>query len=93
MNNDMKITLVLEIGVLAKSSYEAYGNNRDWKTHDGKPMPRWEDLSDVIRDAWRVAAESCISNMIAQLGLNATIDSLAQPTLEYLQDNLYRSLK
>ena len=93
MKDYLAITLNVEIGVLAKSSYEAYGDNRNWKTHDDKPMPQWDELSETIREAWRVAAESCVLNMIKRSGLDATINSLATPTLVYLQDNLNRPLK
>jgi hypothetical protein len=36
------------MGELAKIGYEAYGDN----AHDGKPMPRWEDLPVHLRDRW-----------------------------------------
>lgn len=45
----------------AQIGYEAYGLKADWKTWDGKPMPTWTDLGDVVRDRWQAAAEAIIN--------------------------------
>lgn len=37
---------------LGEFSYTAYGFNRNWKTYDDKPMPKWEDLTPEIQAAW-----------------------------------------
>jgi hypothetical protein len=46
---------------LAQIAYEAYGENRNWKTYDDKPMPKWEDLKPEIQDAWAAAAQAVAS--------------------------------
>ncbi|HEU4408344.1 MAG TPA: hypothetical protein VFS43_23980 [Polyangiaceae bacterium] len=43
---------------LAKIGYEAYGRHVGWKTFDGRDMPRWDELPDPTRDAWKAAAEA-----------------------------------
>lgn len=42
-------------------AYEAYGENRNWKTYDNKPMPKWEELKPEIQEAWEVAARTVIT--------------------------------
>lgn len=39
-----------------KSSYEAYADHADWRTHDGRPMPQWVDLTDAVRGHWEWTA-------------------------------------
>lgn len=46
----------MTIEELAKIGYDAYGNEAEWKSFDGKPMPKWEDLPQHIRHRWKVAA-------------------------------------
>lgn len=43
-------------GTSGKTAYEAYGENRNWKTYDDKPMPQWKDLKPEIQHAWAAAA-------------------------------------
>lgn len=50
-----------EIEKLAKQSYYAYGNVTDFKNYQGLPMPKWEALTDKIREAWRAAARYAFS--------------------------------
>lgn len=37
-------------------AYQAYATATGGLTHDGRPMPRWDDLGDRIRHAWASAA-------------------------------------
>lgn len=37
-------------------AYMAYGATTDNKNYQGLPMPKWEDLTDKIREAWEAAA-------------------------------------
>lgn len=37
-------------------AFDAYSQARAGKTYDDKPIPRWEELDQEIRDAWEVAA-------------------------------------
>lgn len=43
---------------LAKVAFTAYGRATGGKTHDGKPIPAWEDLGPTVQTAWEVAAEA-----------------------------------
>ncbi len=45
---------------LAQIGYEAYGFKAEWKTWDGKAMPTWADLGDVVRGRWQAAASAII---------------------------------
>jgi len=52
-------TLRLELSPeeqLAKEAYQAYGDAVEWKNYQGLPMPRWEHLTDPIRNAWIASA-------------------------------------
>ena len=40
-------------GVVA---YDAYARHTGGKTYDGRDMPAWRDLTDLIREAWEAAA-------------------------------------
>lgn len=40
---------------LTARAYDAYGGHADWKTHDGRPMPRWFDLPEKTRGHWLAA--------------------------------------
>lgn len=40
----------------AREAYHAYGEVTDFKNYQGLPMPKWEDLTDKIREAWIAAA-------------------------------------
>jgi hypothetical protein len=37
---------------LAARFYNAYGDDANWLTFDGKPMPRWHDLQPDTRRHW-----------------------------------------
>lgn len=41
---------------LGRTAYAAYGTTTGGRTHDGRPMPTWDDLGDLIRAAWISAA-------------------------------------
>ncbi|MDA0244685.1 MAG: hypothetical protein OT477_14800 [Chloroflexi bacterium] len=41
---------------LGQIAYEAYGDFRDWKAWDGKPMPTWAEVNEGIKAAWAVSA-------------------------------------
>jgi len=43
---------------LGEIGYEAYGDAADWKNYEGKPMPRWVELPQHIRDKWAAAASA-----------------------------------
>jgi hypothetical protein len=37
---------------LAARVYDGYGDDADWKTFDGRPMPRWHELPYRTRRHW-----------------------------------------
>lgn len=43
---------------LAQIGYEAYGDDADWKSWDGRPMPRWSELRADIKRKWGMSAEA-----------------------------------
>jgi hypothetical protein len=43
---------------LGELAYLAYGTTTDFKNYQGLPMPKWEDLTEKIREAWENAAAS-----------------------------------
>lgn len=52
-----------EVRSHGQTCYEAYGDHVGWETHDGRPMPLWDDLNDDdgrTRHAWEVAAGAVI---------------------------------
>jgi hypothetical protein len=46
-----------EVG-LAEVAFEAYCESVGGQTHDGKPIPAWEDLTHEVRSAWHAAAQA-----------------------------------
>lgn len=43
---------------LARIAFEAYSASVDGKTHDGRPIPSWDDLTPAVRQAWDAAAQA-----------------------------------
>jgi hypothetical protein len=41
---------------IAKRAYEAYDQDRGGLNYQGKPNPKWAELPEGIRHAWKVAA-------------------------------------
>lgn len=39
-----------------KSAYDAYADHAGWTTYDGRQMPQWADLTDVVRGHWEHTA-------------------------------------
>lgn len=42
-------------GAAAKAAYHRYGSVTDFKNFQGNPMPKWEELPEKIREAWKAA--------------------------------------
>lgn len=46
-------------------AFEAYGEAAEWRTFDGRPMPRWEELTAPTgietRRRWEVAAQAMLA--------------------------------
>jgi hypothetical protein len=45
---------------LGESAYDAYGAVVVFKNYQGKPMPKWDDLTLIIQSAWIAAAMEAI---------------------------------
>jgi hypothetical protein len=41
---------------LGQIGYEAYGDHAEWKSFDGRPMPKWAEVRPDIVEKWEVAA-------------------------------------
>jgi hypothetical protein len=50
---------------VARAGYEAYGEWTEWKTHDGRDMPDWDDLPVTTRMAWVAAAGAVTRKILA----------------------------
>lgn len=45
----------MTITEFAKIAFDAYCQERQNLTYDGKPNPKWEDLPSDVRKAWETA--------------------------------------
>lgn len=50
---------------IGQIGFDAYGETAGWKTFDGRPMPRWEDLASrpegiETRRRWEVTAAAIL---------------------------------
>ncbi len=44
-------------------AYNAYGDERSWKTFSGDPMPNWEHQDPALQRAWEMAAVAIIREL------------------------------
>lgn len=49
---------------LAEIAYNAYGDSRNWVVYSGDPMPRWDEQSPELREAWDAAAQAVAKALI-----------------------------
>jgi len=52
---------------LAAIGYEHYGNKAGWKNYLGRPMPKWEELPEPIREAWMAASQGIAEAVVLAL--------------------------
>lgn len=57
-------TLAKHVGKLA---YDTYAAKAGGLTHDGRPMPKWEDLGDKVRSQWDLAAQAVVIGVMSAL--------------------------
>lgn len=50
-----------EIDRLAQTAYDAYGLVVNYKNYQGNPMPAFDDLGELIQDAWREATVAVVN--------------------------------
>jgi hypothetical protein len=48
---------------VARAGYEGYGDWTDWKTFDGRDMPRWDDLPARTQLAWVAACGAIVRKL------------------------------
>lgn len=51
----------------ARDAYHAYGQSTGWTTHDGRPMPSWNDLGDRVQAAWIAAVTAVLPPLTVAL--------------------------
>lgn len=56
----------LTIEEVAQIAYQAYGTVTDFKNYQGLPMPKWNELTPKIQEAWRAAALAAINSVRPQ---------------------------
>lgn len=53
------IALGPSIDELAETAFNAYNEVAPaWRTFDGRPVPRWSEISEAVREKWRAAARA-----------------------------------
>ena len=48
-------------------AFEAYCKSVDNKSYDNKPIPKWEDLPEHIKQAWEDAAKAVEMEVIFEI--------------------------
>jgi hypothetical protein len=51
-------TLMVDLTPMARYMYETYGEDAQWKSHKGDPMPTWHNLTDAVRQHWLATADA-----------------------------------
>lgn len=50
--------MIADTNELVKRAYHAYGQTTDFKNYQGLPMPEFDNLTPIIKEAWATAAVS-----------------------------------
>jgi hypothetical protein len=45
-------------------AFEAYGKSTGGRTYDGRPIPKWHELPENIREAWCAAGAVVASDVM-----------------------------
>lgn len=45
---------------LGRAAFEQYGRAMGGRTYDGKPIPKWEEVGEKVREGWRQAAHAVV---------------------------------
>jgi hypothetical protein len=62
----------------AQSAYDAYGEVTDHKNYQGLPMPKWEELTPRIQQAWVGAVKDVVRKL--NVVSVATGESFVEPS-------------
>lgn len=54
---------------LGQTAYQAYATATGGRTHDGRDMPTWDEISDLTRGAWVAAAHAVVDEVEHRLKL------------------------
>ena len=65
----------------ARIGYDGYAASTGGKTFDGRTMPKWDELPDRIKEAWRAAANAILAGGAPSIEARA-----ATPTMPALED-------
>lgn len=68
---------------LGQAAYAAYGESTGHRTHQGQPMPAWDELGETIQQAWIAAADAVAQAVTAPPDAEQAPagDSTAQPAV------------
>ena len=58
----------------AEAAYAAYGAVTDFKNYQGNPMPKFEDLTPQIQQAWDAACEGVLRHWLENAFKDAVND-------------------
>jgi hypothetical protein len=64
----------------AQTAYEAYFKHTQGKTHDGKPMPPWAELSPEVRAAWAASAAALVRSNSHDTPPRGRVSDTGEPT-------------
>jgi hypothetical protein len=67
-SGDNKPSTGARVSDVARAGYEAYGDWTEWRTWDGRDMPRWTDLPTRTQMAWVAAAGAITRKLSAPEG-------------------------
>jgi hypothetical protein len=56
--------MLYDVEAFAMSAYNAYGEVTGFKNYAGLPMPKWEELTPRIQEAWRAAVSNVATNLL-----------------------------
>jgi hypothetical protein len=53
----------LEYRAIAERAFNAYNEHgpTPWLTFDGRPVPRWDAITEAVREKWIAAVKACVS--------------------------------
>lgn len=53
----------LDYRLIAEQAFNAYNEHGStpWLTFDGRPVPRWDAITDAVREKWIAAVKACVS--------------------------------
>jgi hypothetical protein len=53
----------LEYRAIAERAFDAYNEHgpTPWLTFDGRPVPRWDGITEAVREKWIAAVNACVS--------------------------------